>query len=68
MWKVFIDKHGNGAHNFSSHASGWKAIAVPNDKECRKGSLGRAATSKVQVPLWKGKHEFLGTASHLWDR
>lgn len=47
MWKVFIDKYGNGVYNFSLYVSGWKVIVVFNDKECRKGSFGRVVTFKV---------------------
>ena len=50
------DKQGNSVHDFTSHAPGWKVMAVPNYKESMKHSLGRA-TSQVH-PHGKGNMNF----------
>ena len=68
MGQIDMDKHGNGAHHFSSHPSSKKVIVIPSYKQCKKGSLGQAAASQVQLPLWKQKHEFLKAILHLWHK
>ena len=65
MGQIDMDKHGSGAHHFSSHPNSKKVIVIPSYKQCRKGSLGRAAASQVQLPLGKQKHEFLRAILHL---
>jgi len=65
MGQIDMDKHGNGAHHFSSHPNSKKVIVLLSYKQCKKGSLCRAAASQVQLPLWKQKLEFLEAILHL---